>query len=87
MTLGSGIALIVIGAILAFAVNLENAFIDLDLVGYILMGAGVVIAIIGAVLLARGRRAVVTSRSAVDPLTGERVTSQMTASDDPTLRP
>jgi len=87
MTLGSGIALIVIGAILAFAINLENAFVDLDVVGYILMGAGVVVAIIGAVLLARGRRAVVTSRSVTDPVTGERVSSQVTEADDPSLRP
>ena len=87
MTLGGGIALIVIGAVLAFAINLENAFIDLDLVGYILMGAGVVVTIVGAILLARRPRAVVTSRSGVDPVTGDRVTTQMTEADDPMTRP
>jgi len=86
MTLGGGIALIVIGAILAFAINLENAFVDLHLIGYILMGAGLVVAIIGAVLLARRPRAVVTSRTGTDPLTGERVTQQVTEADDPTTR-
>jgi hypothetical protein len=34
--------LFVIGAILVFAVNVDTSqFVDLDLIGYILMGAGV----------------------------------------------
>ena len=43
-------------AILAFALNVEIAWLDLDLVGYILMGAGVLVFILGLVLLARRRR-------------------------------
>ncbi|MGV2902656.1 DUF6458 family protein, partial [Microbacterium sp. AGC62] len=43
MSIGSGIALFVIGAILVFAVNVDIQWVDLDMVGYILMGAGVVI--------------------------------------------
>ena len=43
MSIGTGIVLFVIGAILAFAVNVEVEWINLDLVGYILMGAGVLV--------------------------------------------
>ena len=42
MRIGSSIALIVIGAIVAFAVDYQIAGIDLRLIGYILMAAGVV---------------------------------------------
>lgn len=62
MGIGSGIALVVIGAILTFAVNLENAWVDLDLIGYILMGAGVVIFLISLVLVLRKRSSVETVR-------------------------
>jgi hypothetical protein len=86
MSIGTGIALFVIGAILAFAVNVEVEWVDLDLIGYILMGAGVVMVIIGLVLLARRRRSETVTRSAVDPAAGERVTRQSTSStEDPTL--
>ena len=74
MSLGLGIVLFVIGAILAFALNLAVDWINLQLVGYILMGAGVVVIILGIVLLARGRRSTTTSRTSVDPATGERIT-------------
>ncbi|WP_189084711.1 DUF6458 family protein, partial [Agromyces mediolanus] len=74
MSIGFGILLFVIGAILAFALNLTVDWIDLQLVGYILMGAGVVIVIIGIVLLARRRRSIATSQTSIDPATGDRVT-------------
>lgn len=59
MTIGTGIVLIVIGAILTFAINIDVAAVNLDMVGYILMGAGVVIVLLGLILLAtrRGRDA------------------------------
>jgi len=58
MTIGTGIALFVIGAILAFAVHVQITWIDLNMVGYILMAAGVLGIIIGAIMLIvrRGRR-------------------------------
>jgi len=83
MTIGGGIALVVIGAILAFAINLENAVVDLDLIGYILMGAGVLVFIIGIVLLMRRRQSVSTTRVATDPVTGEAVSQRVTQTDDP----
>jgi sulfite exporter TauE/SafE len=85
MSIGSGIALIVIGAILAFAVNVQVDFVDLDLIGYLLMGAGVLILIIGLVLLARRRESVSTTRSAVDPASGEAVTRRTTSTNDDPL--
>lgn len=42
MTIGGSIALIVIGAILAFAVEYELAGINIDVIGYILMIGGVI---------------------------------------------
>jgi len=56
MTVGTGIALFVIGAILAFAVNVELEAIDLGLVGYILMGAGTVVVLLGLVFMTTRRR-------------------------------
>ena len=81
VSIGLGIFLFVVGAILTFALNLESEFINIDLVGYILMGAGLVTVIIGIALLARRRQSVSTTRSAVDPASGERVTQRSTDSD------
>ncbi|MBU1587271.1 MAG: hypothetical protein KKH51_04920 [Actinobacteria bacterium] len=66
MSIGTGIVLFVIGAVLTFAVNLENAFVDLDLIGYIFMGAGLVVFIIGLVLMLRKRQSVTTVTSGVN---------------------
>lgn len=55
MTIGTGITMFVIGAILVFAINLDLAAVNLDLIGYILMGAGVVVAIIGLILMTTRR--------------------------------
>ena len=82
MSIGGGIALFVIGAILAFAVNVEVEWVNLDLIGYILMGAGAIIFVIGLVLLARRRQTDTVTRTAVDPVAGERVTRSSTRSPD-----
>lgn len=57
MTIGTGIALLVIGAILVFAVNVDVQYVDLDLIGYILMGAGGVVILLGLIFMMtrRGR--------------------------------
>jgi membrane-bound ClpP family serine protease len=82
MGIGTGIALFVIGAILAFAVNVDlGGVINLALIGYILMGAGVVVFLISLVLMLRRRSSVSTTRSAVDPASGEQVTRRTTDSD------
>jgi hypothetical protein len=74
MSLGFGIFLIAVGAILAFALDVTVSWIDIKTVGYILMGAGFVIVIIGIALIARKRSSTATTRSAVDPVSGEQVT-------------
>ncbi|MEO6199854.1 MAG: DUF6458 family protein [Cryobacterium sp.] len=82
MSIGLGIFLFVVGAILVFALNVSVDVIDLDLVGYILMGAGVIVAILGLVLATRKRSSVTTTRSAVDPASGEQVTRNESKMDD-----
>ncbi|MBN9157569.1 DUF6458 family protein [Microbacterium sp. USTB-Y] len=58
MGIGTGIVLFVIGAILEFALNVQVSWIDLHLVGYILMIAGAVVFLLSLILLItrRGRR-------------------------------
>lgn len=89
MSIGLGIFLFVIGAILRFALRLQVTWIDLELVGDLLMGAGVIVAILGIVLLVRKRSSVTTVRTAVDPQSGEQVASRRTDVDprpvDPNL--
>lgn len=77
MGIGGSILLIVIGAILTFALNLHVGFLNLDLVGWILMAAGLLGLIITTYIWSSRRRQVVTEgptgyrrveeRSEVDP--------------------
>ncbi|GAB3616771.1 hypothetical protein GCM10027416_13280 [Okibacterium endophyticum] len=71
MSLGLGIFLMAVGAILVFAVNITVEWVDLRMVGYILLAAGFVVVILGIALMARKRRSI--TRSGVDRTTGERV--------------
>ena len=73
MSLGAGIFLLALGAILAFAVDVQISGVDLTVIGYILMAAGALGIILGIALLARRRSAVSTSTERVDPATGDRV--------------
>jgi SNF family Na+-dependent transporter len=81
MGIGSGIVLFVIGAILTFALNFRVDWIDLDLVGYILMIAGAIVFIISLVVVFRRRSSISTTRSAVDPARTERVTERESHDD------
>lgn len=79
MRIGSSIVLIAIGAILAFAVADVIDFVDLRLVGYILMGVGVLGLILSLVMNApRSQKRVSESRSVQDPNTGEQITRNET---------
>ena len=74
MYIGLGIVLIVLGAILAFALNIDIPGIEDDTLGYILMVAGVHRD--HPVLRLTRRRPVgytTTRESQVDPVTGSRV--------------
>lgn len=56
MAIGSGIFLIALGAILAFALNQSVEAIDLVRVGWILMGAGLLAVIISLIVSAQSRK-------------------------------
>ena len=81
MSIGLGIFLIVVGAVFAFALNVQVDWIDLQLVGYICLIAGVLVTILGIVLLVRRRQSITTSRTAVDPVAGQRVDSTVSETD------
>ena len=81
MSIGVGIFVFVVGAVLRFALRVQVSWINLELVGDLLMGAGVVVVIIGIVLLVRKRSSVTTVRTAVDPNSGENVASRETKVD------
>lgn len=55
MSLGASLFLIAIGAILAFAVNTELAGIDIEIVGWILLGIGVFGLLLSLLVLSRQR--------------------------------
>jgi len=82
MSIGAGIGLIAIGAILTFALNGQLDWIALDLIGYIFMGAGVVVVLIGIILLARRRTATSVTRTSADPAGREQVTERSVSADD-----
>lgn len=73
--LGFGIFLLALGAIVTFAVPglWQVPGVDWMLIGYIVMGAGLLVTIAGAVQLARGGRSRTVRSTSVDPGTGERV--------------
>ncbi|MCU1546901.1 MAG: hypothetical protein JWP30_2001 [Homoserinimonas sp.] len=84
MGIGTGIFLFVVGAIITFALNFEVQFVNLDLIGYLLMGAGIVIFIISLIMVMKKRGTSETVRS-VDNAGGERVTRRETRSDSDPL--
>lgn len=57
-----GIILLVIGAILAFAVGLTTDVANIQLIGYILMGAGLLALLIGLVQGGGGSNTITTKR-------------------------
>ncbi|MEO3929515.1 DUF6458 family protein [Plantactinospora sp. CA-294935] len=61
MGIGTSIFLIALGAILTFALNVSLGGLDLDVVGWILMAAGVLGLIMTTVIWNNRRRSVVTT--------------------------
>ena len=68
MTIGGSIALIVIGAILAFAVDFDISGLDIAVIGYILIIGGIVGLIAGIMLLNRRDRVVTTGTTVGTPV-------------------
>lgn len=60
MGIGTSIFLIAVGAILTFALDVSVGGVNLDVVGWILMGAGALGLVIFAMLWGNRRRSVVT---------------------------
>jgi hypothetical protein len=54
MSIGASVFLIAVGAILAFALKVEIGWLDLRIVGYVLMGAAV-IGLVSSMMLRRRR--------------------------------
>lgn len=75
MGIGFSIFLLALGAILAFAVNATLAGLDISVVGWILMAAGVIGLVLTMVVLAPRRRRALTETTTT-PATG--VTRQVT---------
>ncbi|TFD68968.1 DUF6458 family protein [Cryobacterium ruanii] len=82
MSIGLGIFLLVIGAILVWALDISVTGVDLQLVGYILLAAGALVTILGIVLMTRRRNSVSTTRTIADPAHGEQVTRRENSIDD-----
>lgn len=82
MGIGSGIFLFVVGAVLAFALQGNPvSFVDVHMVGLILMGAGVVIFLLSLALVFKKSKTVTMTSIAVDPATGQRVERQENSSE------
>ncbi|MHA7305228.1 DUF6458 family protein [Arthrobacter sp. TMN-49] len=65
MSIGAGVLLFVVGAILRFALTVQVDWIDLLLVGNILMGAGIVVFVLGLIFTFRRRRSMSSRRTVV----------------------
>lgn len=81
MSIGTGIVLFVLGAILAFGLELDVPWLNDDFVGYLLMGAGVVVFLVGLIFLLRRRSSIERTRTVGDAGTAERVTERRTDAD------
>lgn len=69
MSIGAGVFLIAAGAILTFAVDYDIAGIDLNVVGWILMGAGALALVMSLLVWGprkRARREIITERRTLD---------------------
>lgn len=82
MSLGAGVLLFVIGAILRFALTIELGWIDLPLVGNILMGAGIVVFVLGLIFAFRRRRTTSTRRSVSGRVDGRNTIRRTSETDD-----
>lgn len=60
MGIGASVFLLAVGAIIAFALDVRVGWLDLDIVGWVLMACGFIGLIFAVSLLSRRRRTVVT---------------------------
>lgn len=59
MGIGASVFMLAVGAIIAFAFNIRVGWLDLDIVGWVLMAAGALGLILTLTVLGRSRRTIV----------------------------
>ncbi|MFC6288528.1 DUF6458 family protein [Nocardioides sp. GCM10027113] len=82
MGYGLGVFLLALGLILAFAVQDAIAGVDLVMIGYILSAAGLLVIVLTAVQLNRGRQAASVART-THPDGSQTVSERRTEQDQP----
>ena len=85
MSIGVGILLFVVGAIFAFALDVDPPGIDGHTLGYILMLAGLLVGVLSFALMQRSRRVVTRApaeREVVREQPRERVVERRTERDE-----
>ena len=87
MTIGAGIGLFVVGAILAFALtDTQIGALEVQTLGYILMLAGVLVAVLSFAMARRGgSRETVVEKGPRDERVTERRTEHRTEGDGPAV--
>lgn len=70
MGIGASLFMLAIGAIITFAFNIRVGWLDLDVVGWVLMAAGALGLVLTLTIFSGRRRSVVTTHS--DPYPGDR---------------
>lgn len=87
MGIGTSIALIAVGAILAFALDFEVGGLDIDVVGWILMAAGAIGLLFTALIAGRSKqRTVVREEPADREVVHERPAEREVVEERPTER-
>jgi hypothetical protein len=80
MGIGSGIFLVIAGAIVRYALKFNVKWVNQDLIGYLLMGGGALVFLISLVVVFKKNSTTVTTHSAVNPGSGEKNTIAETKS-------
>lgn len=71
-SIGGGVFLFVVGAIISFAFEFDISGLDVNLIGYIMMGAGAILFLIGLISSMSTRKSV-REEVTRDPKTGSEV--------------
>jgi hypothetical protein len=69
MGIGASVFMLAVGAIITFAFNIRVGWLDLDVVGWVLMAAGALGLVLTLTIFSGRRRTVVTE---ADPYSGDR---------------
>ena len=86
MGIGASVFMLAIGAIITFAFNIRVGWLDLDVVGWVLMAAGAFGLILTLTVFNSRRRTVSRTATTTDPYAarppGERVVEERSSYDD-----